>query len=70
MKSAMFSMSSLLYWNQGVIYFTCGHFLLESESRRKFHKLRLDALSIPHHVIKKERHHGARHGNTEEQKEY
>ena len=24
----------LLYWNQGVIYCTCGHFLVESESRR------------------------------------
>ena len=37
----------LLYWNQGVIYCTSGHFLVESESRRKFNKLRLDALSIP-----------------------
>ena len=40
------------------------------ESRRKFNKLRLDALFIPHYVMKKERHHGARHGKTEEQKEY
>ena len=48
----------LLYWIQGVIYCTCGHFLVESESRRNFHKLRLDALSIPHYVIKKERPHG------------
>ena len=60
----------LLYWNQGIIYCTCGQFLVESESRRKFHKLRLDALSIPHYVIKKGRCHGARHGKTEEQKEY
>ena len=60
----------LLYWNQGVMYCTCGQFLVESESRRKFHKLRLDALSIPHYVIKKGRSHGARHGKTEEQKEY
>ena len=36
----------LLYWNQGVIYCTCGHFLVESESKRKFNKLRLDALSL------------------------
>ena len=28
------------------------------------------ALSIPHYVIKKGRCHGARHGKTEEQKEY
>ena len=26
----------LLYWNQGVIYCKCGHFLLEGESRRNF----------------------------------
>ena len=60
----------LLYWNQGIIYCTCGQFLVESESRRKFYKLRLDALSIPHKVIKKGRCHGARHGKTEEQREY
>ena len=64
------SYQCLLYWNQGVIYCTCGHFLVESESRRKVNKLRLDALSIPHYVIKKGRCHGARHGKTEEQKEY
>ena len=60
----------LLCWNQGIIYCTRGQFLVESESRRKFHKLRLDALSFPHHVIKKGRPRGARHGKTEEQKEY
>ena len=60
----------LLYWNQGLVYCACGQFLVESESRRKFHKPRLDALCIPHCVIKKGRCHGARHGKTEEQKEY
>ena len=60
----------LLYWNQGIVYCTCGQFLVESESRRKFNKLRLDALSVPHHVIKIGRCHGARHGKTEEQKKY
>ena len=60
----------LLYWNQSIVYCICGHFLIDSESRRKFNKLRLDALSIPNHVIKKGRSHGARHGRTEEQKEY
>ena len=34
----------LLYWNQGIVYCTCGQFLVDSESKRKFHKLRLDAL--------------------------
>ena len=60
----------LLYWNQGIIYCICGQFLVESEFRRKFNTLRLDALSIPHYVIKKRRCRGARHGKTEEQKEY
>ena len=35
--------------------------LVDSESRRKFNKLRLDALSIPNYVIKKGPTHGARH---------
>ena len=52
----------LLYWNQGIVCYTCGQFLVESESRRKFNKLRLDTLSIPHYVIKKVK--------IEEQKEY
>ena len=60
----------LLYWNQGIVYCTCGQCLIYSESKRKFNKLRLYALSFPHYVIKKGRCHGARHGKTEEQKEY
>ena len=59
-----------LCWNQGIVYCTCGQFLVDSESRRKLNKLRLNALSIAHYVIKKGRCHGARHGKTEEQKEY
>ena len=53
-----------LYWNQGVIYCTCGHLLVESESSQNFNKWRLDALSIPHYVIKKGLPHGARHGKN------
>ena len=53
-----------------MIYCTCGHLLVESESSQHFHQWRLDAFSIPHYVIKKERPHGARHGKTEAQKEY
>ena len=60
----------LLYFSQGVIYCTCGQFLIDSESRRKFQKLTLEALSIPNYVIKKGPTHGARHDKTEEQKEY
>ena len=60
----------LLYWNQGIVYCTCGQFLIDSESRRRFNRLRLDALSIPNFVIKKGPTHGARHGKTEVQREY
>ena len=60
----------LLYWNQGIVYCTCGQCLIYSESRRKFNRLRLDAVSILDHVIKKGATHGARHGKTEVQREY
>ena len=60
----------LLYWNQGFVYCTCGQCLICSESRRKFNKLRLDAISIPDYAIKKGATHGARHGKTEVQREY
>ena len=60
----------LLHWNQGVIYCNCGHLLVESESSQKFNQRRLDALSIPHCVMKKGRPHGARHGKTDAQKEH
>ena len=60
----------LLCWNQGIVYCTCGQCLIDSESKRKVNKLRLDALSIPNYVIKKGPTHGARHGKTEVQKEY
>ena len=59
----------LLHWNQGIVHCTCGQCLIDSESRRKFNKLRLDALSIPNYVIKKGPHHGALHGKTKEQTE-
>ena len=55
----------LFCWNQGIVNCTCGLFLVESESRRKFNKLRLDAFSIPNYVIKRRRSHGSRHGKTE-----
>ena len=58
----------LLFWNQGIVYYTCGQFLADSESKRKFNKLRLDALSIPNYV--KGPTHGARHGKTKEQTKY
>ena len=32
----------LLYWNQGVIYCTCGHLFVHSESSQNFHEWRLE----------------------------
>ena len=52
----------VLHWNQGVIYCTCGHLLVENESSQNFSQWRLDAFSIPH---KKARPRGVRHGKTE-----
>ena len=60
----------LRMWNQGIVYCTCGHLLRESESSQNFRRWRLDAFSIPHYVIKKERPRGARHGKTEAQKQH
>ena len=59
----MLRMPSLLEF-----YGTCEQLLIDSESRRKFNKLRLDALSIPNYVIRKGVTHGARRGKTETQK--
>ena len=55
-----------LYWNQGIIYCTCGHLLKESEASRGILQWTLDLLSIPNYVIKKVRPQGNRHGKTEE----
>ena len=57
----------LLYWNQGIVYCTCGHLLRKSQSSRGILRWTLDLLSIPNYVIKKGRPHGNRHGKTEEQ---
>ena len=57
----------LLYWKQGIVYCTCGHFLRENQSSRRIHQWTLDLLSIPNYVIKKGRPHGHSYGKTEEQ---
>ena len=60
----------LLYWNQGIVYCTCGDLLRENQSRRNILRWTLDLLSIPNYVIKKGRPHGNRHGKTEEQRQH
>ena len=54
----------LLFWNQGIVYCTCGHLLKESEARGIL-QWTLDLLSIQNYVIKKGGHHGNRHGSRE-----
>ena len=58
----------LLYWNQGIVYCTCGHLLREKQPSRSILQWTLDLLSIPNYVIKKVRLHGSRHGKTEEKR--
>ena len=53
----------LAFWNAGMIYCTCGHFLhKETGVNRKIHQLYDGLLSVPEYVIKKGRLHGHRYG--------
>ena len=60
----------LLYWNKGIVYYTCGHLLKESEASRGPIQCTLYLLSIQNYVIKQGRPHGHRFGKTKEQKDY
>ena len=61
----------LSYWNTGILYCTCGHFLQkETEANRGFVKYTMDLLSVPEYVIKKGRPHGHRYGEKSGDKEY
>ena len=60
----------LLYWNQGIVYCTCGHLLKESEASRGAIQCTLDLLSIQNYVIKKGRLRGHRYGKTKEQRDH
>ena len=53
----------LSYWDVGIVYCTCGHFLRQGrEENKKFIKYTMDLLSIPDYYIKKGRPHVQRHG--------
>ena len=48
----------LSYWDIGIVYCTCGHFLcIGREENQKFIKYTMDLLSIPDYVIEKGRPH-------------
>ena len=60
----------LLYWDQGIVYCTCGHLLRETQSSRSILRWTLDLLSIPNCVIEKGRPHSHRYRKTKEQREH
>ena len=60
----------LSYWNEGIVYCTCGYLLRESAASRGAIQWTLDLLSIPNYVIKIGRPHGNSHGKTKEQRRF
>ena len=61
----------LSYWNIGILYCTCGHFLhKERGANQQFINYTMDLLSVPEYVIKKGRPHGHRYGKKPGDKEY
>ena len=61
----------LTYWDVGIVYCTCGHFLRDDTSEnKKYTSSVLDLFSIPNFYIRKGRPHGHRFGKKEGCKEY
>ena len=61
----------LSYWDVGIVYCTCGHFLRDDTTEnKKYIKSVLDLFSIHHYYIRKGRPHGHRHGKKEGDHEY
>ena len=61
----------LTYWDVGIVYCTCGHFLRDDTTEnKKYIKSVLDLFSIPNFYIRKGRPHGHRYGKKEGCKEY
>ena len=61
----------LAYWDVGIVYCTCGHFLRDDTTEnKKYISSLLDLLSIPNFYIRKCRPHGHRYGKAPGCKEY
>ena len=61
----------LSYWDVGIVYCTCGHFLRDdTKENKKYIKLVLHFFSIPKYHIRKGRPHGHRYGKKEGNHEY
>ena len=55
----------LSYWDVGIVYCTCGHFLRDgTEENKRYLKYTLDLFSIPNYNIRKGPH-GHRYGKKE-----
>ena len=63
MESKTQCMVCLSYWDIGIVYCTCEHFLRDgTEENKKFVQYTMDLFSIPNYYIKKGRPHGHRYG--------
>ena len=61
----------LSYWNIGIVYCRCGHFLRKGRrANQQFIKYTMDLLSIPEYVIKKRRPQRHRYGKKPGDREY
>ena len=61
----------LSYWDVGIVYCTCGHFLRDdTKENKKYLKFTLDLFSIPNYYNKKGRPHGHRYGKKPGDHEY
>ena len=61
----------LTYWEVGIVYCTCGHFLKDdTTANKKYIKSVLDLFSVPNFYIRKGRPHGHRYGKKEGDQEY
>ena len=61
----------LSYWDVGIAYCTCGHFLRKGrEENQKFIQYTMDLLSIPNYYIKKGRPHGHLYGKKPGDREH
>ena len=61
----------LTYWDIGIVYYSCGHFLRKGrEENQKFIKYTMDLLSIHDYYMKKRRPHGHRYARKPGDKEY
>ena len=61
----------LSYWDVGIVYCTCGHFLRNgTEENKKFVQYTMDLLSIPNYYMKKGRPHGHRYGKKPGDREH